>query len=161
MRRLLAMKPVWALTLYALLDLLGVALGMGVPVFCILLGLPVGWYVARRLATGSTATRSLLRGILSRAAIAVGFTFVLMGVIWAPTMRLLWDPHPDFVNFGIPLILYDPLASFIGWQVLMIIVSPFLQFLMVLFGAQLTLAVGLQTASDQESSLVSGAPRLS
>ena len=52
---------------------------------------------------------------------------------------MLFDPAADLANFGIPLILYEPTASFIGWLVLMIVISPFLQFLMMLFGAQLML----------------------
>jgi hypothetical protein len=51
----------------------------------------------------------------------------------------VFDPVADLANFGIPLILYDPTASFIGWLALMIVISPFLQFLMALFGAHLTL----------------------
>jgi hypothetical protein len=33
----------WALLLYAALNVICVGAGMGVPIFCILIGLPVGW----------------------------------------------------------------------------------------------------------------------
>jgi hypothetical protein len=62
-----------------------------------------------------------------------------MAAIWGPMASLLFDPAANLVNTGIPMILFEPRASFIGWLVLMIVLSPFLQFLMALFGAHLTL----------------------
>lgn len=73
------------------------------------------------------------------AIITSAFTVLLMAIIWLPAVLMLSDPTADLANYAIPMILYEPLASFIGWLVLMILISPFLQMLMTLFGAQVTL----------------------
>jgi hypothetical protein len=114
-------------------------MGMGVPIFNILFGFVVGWYVARRIVLTTTELRDILRKVLVYAAIASGITALGMAVLWGSTVVLLYDPTADLANFGIPMILYEPRASFIGWLVLVIAISPFLQLLMILFGAHLTL----------------------
>jgi hypothetical protein len=139
MNRMYTLKWGWALLIYCFLDLVCVGMGMGVPIFNILFGLVVGWYAARRIALTATELRAVLAKALVYAAIASAFTFLVMAVLWGPTIALLYDPSADLANFGIPMILYEPLASFVGWLVLMIAISPFLQFLMALFGAHLTL----------------------
>jgi len=138
MRALFSLKIGWTLAIYALLDILCAGLGMGVPFFCILFGLPVGWYLVRRLDARSLSTREVLRKILSGAALTSAFTFLLMALIWLSSLLMLLDPGMNLENYGMPLILFEPLPSFIGWMVLMIVISPFLQFLMTLFGAHLT-----------------------
>ena len=138
MRTLFSLRHGWAIAIYALLDIFCAGLGMGVPFFCILLGLPVGWYIARRINPNSLSTREVLRKILSTAALTSAFTFVLMVLIWAYSILMFVDSSADLANYGIPLILYELLPSFIGWLVLMIVISPFLQFLMTLLGAHLT-----------------------
>ncbi len=45
MHPIFTLKRRWALLLYAALDVICVGAGMGVPIFCILLGLPVGWWI--------------------------------------------------------------------------------------------------------------------
>jgi ABC-type spermidine/putrescine transport system permease subunit I len=35
--------------LYILVDLICIGAGMGVPLFCILLGFPLGWYITKRI----------------------------------------------------------------------------------------------------------------
>lgn len=112
---------------------------MGVPFFSILLGFPVGWYITRRLAMGAESVKDILEKGTIYAVITTIFTSVVMALIWGPTITMLFDPHADFENFGIPLILYDPKISFIGWQVLMILISPFLQLLTTIFASYLTL----------------------
>jgi len=112
---------------------------MGVPIFCILFGLPVGWYIARRIALLRFDTRRMLSNILLGAILTSAFTFIGMALLWGPWTAMLFDPTADLANLGAPLILYEPVASFIGWLVLMIVISPFLQLLMTLFGAHLTL----------------------
>jgi hypothetical protein len=77
--------------------------------------------------------------VLLYALLTSAVTLFWMVVIWAPTIRLLFNPGSDIANFGIPMILYEPLASFIGWIVLMILVSPFLQFLTTIFGSFLAM----------------------
>ena len=149
MNKVYTLKWGWVLLVYGLLDLFCVGMGMGVPLFCILLGVVVGWYAARRVAAQriaakriiltTAALQDLLKRVLRYAAIACGVTFVLMAVLWGPMAALLFDPAADLARTGIPLFLFEPRASLIGWLVLMIAISPFLQFLMALFGAYLTL----------------------
>jgi len=139
MSRLLRLKPLWALLLYLFVDVLCVGVGMGVPFFCILLGFPVGWVIARRVSDGTRPAREVLRHVLQQAALTSGVTFLGMLPIWGPPVTMLFDPRTDFTRLGVPLILYEPRASFIGWLILMIFISPFLQFLMTLFGAHVAL----------------------
>jgi hypothetical protein len=139
MQKLFSLRIGWAIAIFTFLDMFCVGLGMGVPIFCILFGLPVGWYIASRIAIRPFDTRQMLSRMVLGAALTSVFTFVGMVVLWGRCIAMLFDPAADLVNFGIPQILYEPLASFIGWLVLMIVISPFLQFLMTLFGAQVTL----------------------
>jgi uncharacterized protein YacL len=138
MRTLFSLKPGWAFAIYALLDILCVGMGMGVPFFNILLGLLVGVSIVKRIAVASTTPRMVLRKILSAAAFTAAFTFILMVLIWGFSLLMFFNSGADLANYGMPMILYEPLPSFIGWMVLMIVISPFLQFLMTLFGAHLT-----------------------
>jgi hypothetical protein len=139
MHKLFSLKIGWALAIFAFLDAICVGLGMGVPVFCILFGLPVGWYIARRIAIRPFDTRQMLSKMLLGAVLTSAFTFVGMAVLWGRCIVMLFDPAADLVNFGIPQILYEPVASFIGWLALMIVISPFLQLLMTLFASHMTL----------------------
>jgi len=145
MNRLLSLRIGWALAAFAFLDLLSAGLGMGVPIFCILLGLPAGWYIARRLALHPLDTRHVLSQMLLGAAVTSAFTLAGMALLWGRSVPMLFDPAADLASFGVPQILYEPLPSFVGWLVLMILISPFLQFLMTLFGAHLTLLWCLST----------------
>jgi hypothetical protein len=139
MKKIFNWKLGWALVLFAILDIFCTGAGMGVPFFNIMLGLPVGVYLALRLSDKVSDTRSLMGKLLLWSAITSAFTVLLMVIIWLPAILMLFDPTADLANFGIPMILFEPLASFIGWLVLMILISPFLQMLMTLFGAQVTL----------------------
>lgn len=127
------------LALFVLSDLFCIGMGMGVPIFCILYGFPVGWYVTRRALISTKDIENILKRIFKYAVVTSGFTFLVMAVIWGMTIPMLFNPHSDFENFGHPFILYDPKLSFIGWLVLMIFISPFLQLLATIFGAFLTL----------------------
>ncbi|MBM4240964.1 MAG: hypothetical protein FJ150_04795 [Euryarchaeota archaeon] len=129
-----------AFLIYVIIDVLCV--GMGVPFFCILLGFPVGWYIAKRITTDKKVNSNLteiLTEIFRYAVLTSLFTFILMLVIWGSVATMLLDPKADFINFGIPMILYDPKFGFIGWLGLMIFISPFLQFLMTIFASYLGL----------------------
>ena len=139
MGKAFSLKVGWALAIFVFLDIVCTGLGMGVPVLCILLGLPVGWYIARRITVQSFDSRQMLSKMLLGAAITSAFTFVGMLFLWGPWIPMLFEPTADLADLGAPLILYEPLPSFMGWLVLMIAISPFLQFLMTLFGAHLTL----------------------
>jgi hypothetical protein len=141
MSRLFRIQPVWAVLAYVFLDTVCVGMGMGVPIFCILLGFPVGWYIMRAVTARSSQLQPILGRSLRYAALASLFTLLLMALIWGRTISMLFDPRADLANFGIPMILYEPEASFIGWQVLMIVIAPCLQLLAMVFGSYLTLLV--------------------
>jgi hypothetical protein len=145
MNKLFTIKPGWAFGIYIVLDTICVGMGMGVPIFCILFGFLVGWYIVRMVVATTEQTSEVLEKLLLYAAVASAFTFVVMTVIWGRCFLMLFDPSMDYANFGIPMILYDPKASFIGWLVLMIVVSPFLQLLMTLFGSHLALLTWLKS----------------
>jgi hypothetical protein len=142
---LFKVKLGWALLIFLVLDTLCVGMGMGVPIFCILFGFPVGWVVAALVTSRTRVMQDVLNRILLYALIASAFTFLVMVIIWGPVSTMLLDPSADLANFGIPMILYSPMASFIGWLALMMIVSPFLQLLMMLFGAYLGLLYWLRS----------------
>jgi hypothetical protein len=128
-----------AFVIFVIVDTLCVGLGMGVPIFCILLGFLVGWYIAKRATLATANVKDILWKVLAHALITSAFTFVVMSAIWGRTIVMLFDPSTDFQNFGHPFILYDPKISFVGWLVLMIFISPFLQLLTTIFGSYLTL----------------------
>jgi hypothetical protein len=128
-----------AFVFYIILDVLFVGIGMSIPIFCILFGFPVGWYLAKRLTLSKKSLNDILSDILKYALYTSFFTFILMLVIWGPISTMLLDPNADFINFGIPMVLYDPKISFIGWIILMIVISPFLQLLTTVFTSQVTL----------------------
>ena len=139
MSKVFGLNTKLAFAIFIIADLLCVAMGMGVPIFCIGFGFFVGWYIAKRVTMGTASLREVMRGILLYAVVTSAATFVVMTVLWGPTIAMLFDPDSDFANFGIPMILYDPKMSFIGWLVLMIVISPFLQLLTTLFSSYLTL----------------------
>jgi len=128
-----------AIVVYIILDTLFVGMGMGVPIFCILFGFPVGWYIAKCLTLSDRSLNDILSDVLKYSFYTSLVTFIWMLIIWGPISTMLLDPAADFVNFGIPMILYDPKMSFIGWIILMIFISPFLQQLATVFASQVTL----------------------
>lgn len=128
-----------AFVMYIILDTLFAGMGMGVPFFCILLGFPVGWYLAKRLTLLEKNINNILSDILKYTLLTSIFTFILMAIIWGPVSTMLLYPNVNFANFGMPLILFDPKISFIGWIILMIFISPFLQLLTTIFASHVTL----------------------
>ncbi len=114
-------------------------MGMGVPIFPILFGFFVGWFIVKYITAQTSSVPQVFRKVILYALLTSAVTLFWMVVIWGPTMRLLFDPASDIANFGIPMILYEPLASFIGWIVLMILISPFLQLLTTIFSAFLAM----------------------
>jgi prolipoprotein diacylglyceryltransferase len=135
--------------IYLIIDIICVGAGMGVPIFCIILGFPLGWFIARRTAASAPDPHSMNKTILKLTFLASAFTFLLMIVIWGRTIPMLFNPRSDFQNFGHPFILYDPKMSFIGWLVLMMIVSPFLQLLATIFASFVTLVRIGRESSDR------------
>ena len=137
--KLLKLNVKIAVILYLLIEIICVGMGMGVPIFCILFGFPLGWYIAKRICTSMEYSYLMFYQILKLSFLASVFTFLLMIVIWGRTIPMLFDPMSDFQNFGHPFILYDPKISFIGWSILMIFISPFLQMLTTIFASFITL----------------------
>jgi len=147
-KKLLNLRPAGIIALFLVVDTLCLGMGMGVPIFCILFGFVVGWYLALRLAPDPGRHGEALPRLLCWAAATAGFTLLELAAIWGRTIPMIFDPTSDFANFGHPFILYDPKASFVGWLVLMIVVSPFLQLLSTVFGADLTSAFRLRRRSS-------------
>jgi len=152
MKTLLGWRPLWLLILYILLDTVCIGMGMGVPIFCILLGFIVGWFAVRYVTSRVDGMNHVFRGVLRYCLVAAGFTLLAMLVLWGPFTSYLFDPAKDVANSGIPMILFEPQASFIGWIVLMVLISPFLQLLTALFSAYLALMGWLDwNAHDQKA----------
>ncbi len=144
MKKLLAVRPLATLGTYVFMDIICIGMGMGVPFFCILLGLPLGWYIVKRLTAEQAGIRDILRKMLLYASIAAAVTCLGMLLIWGTLAVVQFsNPATDFAETGVPMILYEPQASFIGWIVLMIIISPGLQLLTTLFASHLTLLAWL------------------
>jgi hypothetical protein len=153
MKKLYALKPLWAFGLFAFLDIICIGMGMGVPIFCILFGFLVGCFSVKYLSAKTLPVPMVIRKVLWYATATAGFTMLAMVVLWAPMASMLFNPGSDLANFGIPMILYEPRASFIGWIVLMIFISPFLQLLTTIFGAYLALLgwMGKENISQTQS----------
>ncbi len=134
MRGIISNKPL-RIVVFLFLEIVSIAMGMGVPIFTILLGFLLGLFIPRILRSPSELSSQYLVSILKTALIPSGVTFIIMALIWLPTLSWLFDSASNLANFGIPMILYSPRASFIGWIVLMVLISPFLQFLMTIFGS--------------------------
>jgi hypothetical protein len=139
MKKLIKLDTKFAVILYMVIDIICMGAGMGVPIFCILLGFPFGWYIVKRISTSTEDSHLTYYKIFKLSLLASAFTFLLMVVIWGRTIPMLFDPKSDFQNFGHPFILYDPKISFIGWSILMIFLSPFLQLLTTIFASFITL----------------------
>jgi hypothetical protein len=151
-----------AFAAYVALDVVAAGMGMGVPIFCILLGFPAGWYAMRVAAARLERERgpadvpppggvsvALLRQVSVYALVASGVTLFGMAVLWgAWGLAVLFDPATDYGRLGMPLLLFEPKASFIGWLVLMIVVSPVLQLLAMVFGSHVALLVGKRAARE-------------
>ena len=128
-----------AVVLYIIADIICAGAGMGVPIFCIFLGFPSGWYIARRAAASTEELYQKYYKILKYSLFTAGLTFIIMLIVWGGSILINIKSSADIQNFGHPYILYDPIASFIGWLILMIFISPFLQLLTTIFAAFITL----------------------
>ena len=139
MHKIFKMNLKIVLVIFIVLDLFCIAMGMGVPIFCILFGFPMGWYIVKRITRDTKNMNIIFKRTFFYTIITSLFTFLIMSIIWGNTISMLFNPSTDFKNYGIPLILYDPKLSFMGWIILMIFISPFLQLLITIFAAYLTL----------------------
>jgi hypothetical protein len=139
MKKILMLDIKIVVILYILIDIICAGAGMGVPIFCILLGLPLGWYITQRVTASNEQLYQKYYKILKLSLLAAIFTFIVMLIVWGIAILMFFDSSPDFQNFGHPYILYDPKISFYGWLILMIIISPFLQLLTTIFAVFITL----------------------
>ena len=139
MEKLMRLNIKIVVILYIIIDIICVGAGMGVPIFCILLGFPLGWYITQRVSVSTEQLYQKYYKIFKFSLLTAIFTFILMVLVWSRTIPMLFDTSSDFQNFGHPYILYDPKMSFIGWTILMIIISPFLQLLTTIFAVFITL----------------------
>ncbi len=139
MNKIFRLNAKIVVVLYSLIDIICVGAGMGLPIFCILLGFPFGWYITRRISISNDYSFLTYSKILKFSLLSTFFTFLLMIVIWGRMVLMLFDTSSNFMNFGHPFILYDPKISFIGWLILMTIISPFLQLLTTIFASFMTL----------------------
>ncbi len=130
----------WALVAAA--DVLAVGVGMGVPIFAIAWGVPVGWWAARSAGLFEHREIAGFRNAFLGSAAIAGLTFAMMVVIWGPQVSKLFDPAFNAEDWGIPLVLYTPSASFIGWLALMIVISPVLQLMSSLCTAYVIAMLG-------------------
>jgi hypothetical protein len=140
MSKLISRRFLLPIIAFCFLDLLAIGAGMGVPIFAILLGFVVGWFIPRIFLRDTSNLRELLKKCLLASFLTSCLTLFMMIIIWGPTTRMLLDPSADLANFGMPLILFDPRASFIGWIGLMIVISPILQVLATAFASSMHLA---------------------
>ncbi len=148
MKKLFKIKTRSAFVIYLILDLICAGMGMGVPIFCILFGFLVGWYIARVAPTSTKTFSQIMKKFLLYATTTSTFTFVVMTILWGRWAAILFDSNTDYSNLGIPMILFDPKASFVGWLILMIFISPFLQMLTTLFASIVTLVRRAKYNSD-------------
>ncbi len=83
MDRLLKLNGIIAYAVFVVIDLTCAAAGMGVPIFCILLGFFVGWYIARRVTviSANPNIKVVLERILVHTAATSLFTFIVMSLI--------------------------------------------------------------------------------
>jgi predicted membrane protein len=126
-----------AVIAYVIFDVLFAGLGMGTPAFCIILGLPFGWFVARRAEFYAPDLRSAMKRVLGYALLGSAVTAVIMAAIWGRLVPYLFERRVDPGNMGLPLDLYNTKASLLGWLTLMLGVGPAFQFLVAMFGAYL------------------------
>jgi len=136
--RIYRLRPRTVVVSVVLADFLFVGMGMGIPILNIAFGFIVGWYLMRWISVGTREPGEMLRSLLKYSCISAGVTFLGMAVIWGWSVKMLFDPHADIVDFGIPMILFEPRMSLIGWLALMIVISPFLQLLTTVFAGDLT-----------------------
>jgi uncharacterized protein YacL len=139
MEKLIKLNAKVVIILFILIDIICVGAGMGVPIFCILLGFPLGWYITKRVSASTEQLYQKYYKIFKFSLFAAIFTIIIMLFVWGSAILMHIHSSSDIQNFGHPYILYDPITSFIGWLILMIIISPFLQLMVTIFSAFITL----------------------
>jgi len=113
-QKILKISPTKAVILYIFLDVICTGLGMGVPFFNILLGLPTGWFLTSRAIEKTWDPFEPARDSLKKGLLTSLFTMVQMIFIWWPYFLKFFEKGFDFKNTGIPYILYTPKASLVS-----------------------------------------------
>ena len=139
MEKLIKLNTKVVIILYILIDIICTGAGMGVPIFCILFGFPLGWYITKRVSASTEQLYQKYHKIFNLSLFAAIFTIIVMLIVWGSAILIHIHSASDIQNFGHPYILYDPKTSFIGWLILMIIISPLLQLIVTIFAAFITL----------------------
>jgi hypothetical protein len=111
MKRLIKLDAKIVIILYIIINILCVGAGMSVPIFCILLEFPIGWYITKRKSISTEHSHLIYHKILKLSLLILAFTFLQMIVIWGRTIPILSNPASNFENFGYPFILFDPKLS--------------------------------------------------
>jgi hypothetical protein len=138
-KRIFRFKPLRVLVIFVALDIICMGMGMGVPFFNIIFGFVVGWYLVNWISIDTSEVKDILKRLLIYSCITAGVTSLGMLLLWGWSVKILFGPETDILNFGIPQILYEPRMSLIAWLLLMILISPFLQLLTTVFAGHLTL----------------------
>jgi len=115
----------------ALLDVFAIGLGGGTPLFAVPLGLPIGWWLARRQPVAEEQQdipwRVRLRSLAGAAAALAGLTFVVLLAIWGAYAR----------------------TATVEQLVLTLAVAPLLQFAAVLAGGMAGMAMRRRAGRDR------------
>lgn len=138
LERLLTLSSKQLFIAYVVLDMVCIGIGMGVPIFSIALGFPIGWWIVTKHFYANDI-RDVIKNLLKMSLCMAAITCVGMILIWGWSVLLLQGTDKEISRFGLPSILFTPRASLIGWLILMIIVSPILQMLLTIFAGNLTL----------------------
>jgi len=85
-------KKSQTIALFIILELATIGMGMGVPFFTILLGLPVGWFLPRLLQTPAEISPASLKSLLRMALITSRLSALILAAIWLPALSWLFDP---------------------------------------------------------------------
>ncbi|MFH1196211.1 MAG: hypothetical protein V1720_10885 [bacterium] len=133
------LSPFRAFSLIVVFNVICIGGGMGVPVFNILFGFVLGWYLIRWMLVKKFDEKIILARLIRYSFLIALVTAAGMVLIWSAAILINIKSEADIANFGIPLILYEPRASLFGWLILMVVVSPFLQMLTTVFSGVLTL----------------------
>ena len=91
MKKLLSLNIKTVVILYILIDIICMGMGMGVPIFCILLGFPLGWYITQRVSVSIEQLRQKYYEIFRFSLLAAIFTFILMLVVWGWTIPKFFE----------------------------------------------------------------------
>lgn len=97
---------------YILIDIICAGAGMGVPFFCILLGFPLGWYIARRVYASAEQPHREYYKIFKFSFFAAVVTFTLMLIIWGSAVLIHIIPKTNHETQQV--FSYKPMIGYGG-----------------------------------------------